>query len=130
MSIGPCWLARRWLDNASVIIPRMTAARLLRQARRRAGMTQRELARAADTPQPAIARIESGAVEPRLATLQRLLAAAGSQLEAMPALGSGVDRSLIRAALSRSPEERIVRAGREGRNLARLLDEVGRGRQG
>jgi predicted transcriptional regulator len=91
-------------------------------------MTQRDLAAAADTPQPAIARIESGAVEPRLATLERLLAAAGSQLESWPALGIGVDRSLIRAALAHSPEERIRRAGREGRNLARLLDEVGRDR--
>jgi uncharacterized protein len=91
-------------------------------------MTQRQLAHAADTPQPTIARIESGAVEPRLATLERLLAAAGAQLEAVPALGIGVDRSLIRAALAQSAEERILRAGREGRNLARLLEEVGRGR--
>lgn len=91
-------------------------------------MTQRDLSKIANTPQPAIARIESGAVQPRLATLERLLAATGNRLEAWPALGAGVDRSLIRAALAYSPEERIVRAGRAARNLAQLLDEVRRDR--
>src|SRR5688500_7720149 len=94
--------------------PKMTAARILRHARLRAGMTQRDLARATGVPQPAIARLERGRVTPGLDTLERLLAGAGSTLEVVPRLGVGVDRSLIRAALQRSPEERILAAGRAG----------------
>ena len=71
-------------------------------------------------PQPAIARIESGRVSPRVATLNRLLAAAGHALEVAPAIGVGVDRSLIREALSRTPEERLAAAGRAGRALTEL----------
>ncbi|HKI27951.1 MAG TPA: helix-turn-helix transcriptional regulator, partial [Actinomycetota bacterium] len=58
----------------------MDAAETLRDARRRAGLSQRELARRAHTPQPTIARIESHAVVPRMDTLDRLLAACGVTL--------------------------------------------------
>lgn len=105
----------------------MTAARVLRYARRRAGMTQRDLARATGIPQPAIARIERGGVSPRLDTLDRLLAGTGNMLECSPALGIGVDRTLIRESLRRTPEERVAGAGVAGRNLAAFLRAVGRG---
>lgn len=49
----------------------------LRAARRRAGLTQRELANRAGTAQSVVARIESGRTSPGAATLARLLAAAG-----------------------------------------------------
>lgn len=84
-------------------------------------MTQRDLARVTGIPQPAIARIERGMVSPRLSTLERLLAGTGSTLEAAPALGVGVDRTLIRESLKRTPEERISGAGVAGRNLADFL---------
>ena len=105
----------------------MSAARMVRYARRRAGMTQRDLARATGMPQPAIARIERGVVSPSIATLDRLLAGTGLMLEASPALGIGVDRTLIRASLRRTPEERVSSAGAAGRNLAEFLRAVGRG---
>ena len=38
--------------------PDMGAGTILREARRRAGLTQRELARMAGVPQPAVSRIE------------------------------------------------------------------------
>ncbi|MGI8828192.1 MAG: helix-turn-helix domain-containing protein [Candidatus Limnocylindria bacterium] len=47
----------------------------LRWARKQAGMTQQQLARAVGMPQPSIARIERGTVLPRTATLTELLAA-------------------------------------------------------
>jgi transcriptional regulator with XRE-family HTH domain len=75
-------------------------------------MTQRDLARATGVAQPAIARIERGAVSPSIDTLEPLLAATGVTLEAVPRLGIGVDRTLIRATLARSPEERILAVGR------------------
>lgn len=95
---------------------------ILRYARRRAGLTQRELAACAHVPQPAIARIESGAVSPRLSTLLPLIEATGFALEIVPAIGDGVDRTLIRSALERSPEERIRAATVAATNLAAFVD--------
>jgi predicted transcriptional regulator len=105
----------------------VTAARALHYARRRAGLSQRALARLTGVPQPAIARIERGVVSPRLDTVERLLAGTGTGLDLAPRHGIGVDRSLIRPALARSPEERIAVAGRAGRNLAAFLREAGGG---
>jgi hypothetical protein len=79
-------------------------------------------------PQPAVARIEAGAVSPRVRTLADLLAAAGYTLEITTRLGDGVDRTLIRAALARSPEERIRAAATAARNLRTFLDAT-RGQQ-
>ena len=108
----------------------MKAARLLRQARRRAGMSQRDLARVTGMPQPAIARIERGAVTPGLDTLERLLAGVGMTLEVAPRPGIGVDRTLIRDALALVPEERILAAGRAGRALEAWKREADGGRPG
>lgn len=57
-----------------------TAARLLREARTRAGLSQRALARRAGTSQAAVAAIESGRKAPTVPTLERLLNAADAQL--------------------------------------------------
>lgn len=108
----------------------MEAARLLRYARRRAGLTQRQLARATGVAQPAIARIERGVVSPQLDTLERLLAGTGGSLELSPRLGEGVDRTLIRASLDRTPEDRVRAAGRAGRNLASFLRATRDGSRG
>ena len=102
---------------------------MLRYARRRAGLSQRELAARAGVPQPAVARIESGRVAVRVDTLERLLAAVSMTLGLEPSIGEGVDRSLIRASLAQSPEDRIVAAGRAGNNLAAFLVEARRGRR-
>ena len=82
-----------------------------------AGMSQRDLARVTGMPQPAIARIERGAVTPGLDTLERLLAGVGMTLELVPRPGMGVDRSLVREALALMPEERVLAAGQAGRAL-------------
>ena len=58
----------------------MDAATLLRTARTRAGLTQRALAAAAGTSQSAVAAIEAGRKQPTVATLERLLRAAGTEL--------------------------------------------------
>jgi transcriptional regulator with XRE-family HTH domain len=52
------------------------AGNLLRIARARTGMSQRQLAEAAGVAQSTIARIESGARQPSLPLLARILAAA------------------------------------------------------
>lgn len=58
----------------------MATSQLIRTARTRAGLSQRDLAAAAGTSQPAIARYESGRGEPRADTLERLLAACGATI--------------------------------------------------
>lgn len=58
----------------------MDPAQLVRDARARAGLSQRELALRAGTSGPTVAAYESGRVEPRLSTLERLLAAAGQRM--------------------------------------------------
>jgi len=99
----------------------MDAAQTLREARRRAGLSQRALARLANTQQPAVARIESRAVVPRVDTLDRLLAACGLALATVPRPGAGIDRTQIRDLLALSPGDRLRLAARDGRSLDRLL---------
>ena len=86
------------------------AGRMLRDGRRHAGLTQRELAGKAGIPQETIARIERGRADPRVKTLDRLLEACGYGLETMPRLGIGVDRTQIRSLLELTPSERLARA--------------------
>lgn len=95
-------------------------AQLLHEARTRAGLSQRTLARRARTAQSAVARIEAGATSPSWDTLQRLLSAAGFELRAelQPAL-TGRSHMLddIARILRLSPEDRL----RELRNAAHLV---------
>jgi transcriptional regulator with XRE-family HTH domain len=57
---------------------------LIRDARKRHGLDQAELARRAGTAQPAISRIERNAVSPTIETLNRLLEALGETLAITP----------------------------------------------
>ncbi|MDQ6928392.1 MAG: helix-turn-helix transcriptional regulator [Actinomycetota bacterium] len=84
-----------------------TAASYVNQARRAAGLSQRELAQRSGIPQSAIARIERGRQDPRVATLERLLNACDFELRLGPKRGGGVDESLIRSMLELSPAERL-----------------------
>ncbi len=62
--------------------PRKTrqAARLLREARVAAGLTQTQLADLAGTSQPVVAAYESGSREPTVPMLNRMIAASGNTL--------------------------------------------------
>ncbi len=85
----------------------MNAARALRVARKRAGLTQTELARRAEVPHSVVNRIERGTVTPRVDTLQRILAAAGATLTVRDRPGASIDRGPIRDLLGTSPEHRL-----------------------
>ena len=98
----------------------MSSSAILRHARKKANLSQRELARRAGTTQATISRIEDSLISPRVDTLERLLDACGFQLDAVPRRGEGVDRSAIRALLRSSPAQRARLAIREARNLERL----------
>jgi len=81
----------------------MDAGRVLRQARRRAALTQRRLAEKAGVPQPTVARIERGTTIPRVDTLDKLLEACGEGLYALKRAGIGVDRTQIANLVAVSP---------------------------
>lgn len=61
----------RWVDDD---------AALVRRARLRAGLSQRQLAQRAGTSQAMVARVEGGRQSPSLPTLRRLLEACGSDI--------------------------------------------------
>jgi transcriptional regulator with XRE-family HTH domain len=86
----------------------MTAGQLLREARERHGLTQKQLAIRARTSQAAVSRIERGLVSPTVETLEKLLAMVNEELvlEAR-ALDWGHDVTLLQQNLRRTPAERI-----------------------
>ena len=100
-------------------------ATLLRQARTRAGLSQRALARRAGTTQSVIARIESGKTSPTWGTLERLLAAADAeiraQLEPHVVVGSHM-LDHVPDILRMTPEQRL----QEVKNLTEFLHQVRR----
>jgi transcriptional regulator with XRE-family HTH domain len=82
--------------------------KLVADARRGAGLTQSELAKRLAISQAAVAQLERPDSNPRLATLDRVLRAAGVEL----VLGTRprratVDESLIRQQLELAPAQRI-----------------------
>ena len=99
---------------------RYNAATLLREARARAGLSQRALARRAGTAQSVVARIESGRTSPSWETLDKLLAVAGfearTRLDVRPAAHSHMLEDVSRI-LGLTPEERLA----EIRNVSRLV---------
>ena len=60
--------------------PRFAVVRQLIEMREKHGWSQRDLAERAGMKQPQLARLETGQVEPRLDTLQRLAKAMGRRL--------------------------------------------------
>jgi transcriptional regulator with XRE-family HTH domain len=99
----------------------MKAATALRDARRIANLTQRQLAERAGVPQATVGRIEAGLMTPRVDTLENLLRAAGKELTVSPRPGIGVDRSQIRELLQLTPRHRLELAARDAAGIGRLL---------
>jgi transcriptional regulator with XRE-family HTH domain len=85
----------------------VSAGAILSDARRQAGLSQRELARRAGTSQAAIARIETGRQDPSLGTLERLLAACGLELRVTLAPRDRHDEGLMESMVRLGPEDRL-----------------------
>jgi len=102
-----------------------TAASLLRQARTRAGLSQRGLARRARTAQSVIARIEQGQTSPTWETLERLLEAANldihAQLEPRVVVGSHM-LGEVAGIMRMTPEQRL----QEIKNVSEFLHRARR----
>jgi transcriptional regulator with XRE-family HTH domain len=98
----------------------MRANRLALAARKRVGLTQRELARRTGISQPMISAIERGKQDPRHGTLERILAAAGQELDLVMRSGGGVDRTQFVESLRLTPEERLRRTAAGSRWLKKI----------
>lgn len=85
----------------------MEARDLIRMARRRAGLSQRELGERLGRPQPTIARWESGAQQPTLAAVRDAVRACGLELTAGMATRDTSYAPLIAAQLHLAPAGRV-----------------------
>jgi transcriptional regulator with XRE-family HTH domain len=82
--------------------------RLVAQARSEAGLTQAELARRLGVSQAAVAELERPSSNPRIATLDRALRAAGADLRlSVSPRRASIDESLVRQQLALTPAERL-----------------------
>jgi transcriptional regulator with XRE-family HTH domain len=81
---------------------------LVREGRRRAGISQQELADRAGTTQSAMARLESGRTAPSLETVERLLRLCGFQLIVELAPYDDSDAVQADARLRESVDARIA----------------------
>jgi transcriptional regulator with XRE-family HTH domain len=100
---------------------------LLREARLRAGLTQRELATRARTSQSAIARWESGEVVPSFERLRELIRACGLELTVGLANYDDSYDEWILKALEQTPVERVrnaVSAAAVWRDIGRRVEEA------
>ena len=87
-----------------------TPGQLLREARRRHGVSQARLATRAGTTQSAISRIERDRVSPSVDTLRGLLHLLGEDLVvATRPRDWGIDRAMVRANLALEPARRVER---------------------
>lgn len=92
------------------------AGNLLRLARIERGWSQRQLAKAAGMPVSTVARIESGARQPSLVTLSRLLAAADLELRPRLAPYDAHDDMLDARRAAMTPTEQAALDAADARN--------------
>jgi transcriptional regulator with XRE-family HTH domain len=104
------------------------AGQIVREARHRVGLTQRQLATKAGISQPTIARIESGATQATFTQVRRLVEACGLDLQFVIVEADDSDWSVASANLRLDPDARVrqhqaavrfARAGRESLAHAR-----------
>ncbi len=104
-----------------------SAASIVREARRAAGLTQAELARRMGTTQSAVARLEREGANPRLATLREAVRATGRYLDVVvdDYPPGSIDETLTARYVRVTPAERLrsfVGARGSIRELARAAD--------
>ena len=107
----------------------MVASKLIREARLRAGLSQRALAERLGTQQPAVARWESGDRSPDFETVARVVRACGLELRISLEDADPQEDQLIHQYLALDPEQRLLHNRRmlETERWAASLKEVPRG---
>jgi transcriptional regulator with XRE-family HTH domain len=102
----------------------------VREARKRAGLTQRELAEKAGTTQSAIARLESGRTRPAFDDVLRLVRLCGMDLDIMLVERDDSDWAQALRQLQLSPVERIRRMEAVARQMVKLREAGAAAREG
>jgi transcriptional regulator with XRE-family HTH domain len=102
----------------------VSISNLVREARRRAGYTQAELAQRAGVPKSTVGRIESGARVPSTEMVERLVRAAGLDVSVSVSEPDPGTDSMFERTLRRSPAERLADATRVARFVLRGRSEV------
>jgi len=104
---------------------------LIRDARRRHGLGQAELAKRLGTSQPAISRIERDQVSPTLNTLNRIFEAMGEtltistlRLDEPPPSGSNQTIAELSASFEQTPEDRLAEAAQLSEIATELASRV------
>lgn len=87
-----------------------SAARVVREARRSAGLSVRALAGRAQVPASTVTRVENGTMDPSTSTLLRLLRAAGHDLVVEPVLAPIARVAPSAAGPAGSPDLTVLRA--------------------
>ena len=109
------------------------AARVLRDARLRAHLSQTELARRAGVAQSVISAYEAGRREPSLATLTRMVNATGHtiklDLEENEVAVRGIPNTPIGRRLRRNRSALLAVAARHGAKNLRVFGSVARGEE-
>src|SRR3954447_13049706 len=103
----------------------MIGGELVREGRRRAGLTQKDLAERAGTTQSAIARLEAGRSTPSLETVERLLRLCGFQLIVELAPYDPSDARQADALAGLTPQQRAQRLGRTVSRLSAMRESLG-----
>lgn len=97
----------------------MILRNLVRESRKRAGLTQTALGHRAGVPQSTIARMESGGRTPSTDMVERLVRAAGFEVRARLGEPDPETASLFAGTLRRTPAERLADATRAARFVLR-----------
>lgn len=95
----------------------MRGGDLIREARRRAGLTQRALAELAGTTQSGVARWESGSTAPSLDDVRRLIRLCGFDLEVAIVPRDDSDWTQVERLLDLAPQQRVERHQRVAAQL-------------
>jgi len=110
----------------------MRGTHLVREARKRAGLTQAQLAARVGTTQSAVARVESGSVSPSLEHLTKLVRAAGFDIDVRLVPYDDHDLSMALRNRTLTPEQRFENmlafqrfadAGREAMQAAKAAEK-------
>lgn len=78
-------------------------------------------------PPSTVARIETGSLDPRIGTVERLLRACGHALEVERDFSEGVDVTLLEMTLGWSPEERLEQGLAAAKSIGPMVGAARRG---
>lgn len=130
--VGPAVGPRRCYLRSAILWAMDDASVLLREARRRAGLSQVELGRRAGVTQSVVSAYESGARQPSVPMLARLVAATGFELDMR--LTEPATREPTSGVLGQRVRRHLVELqavlSRYGLANARVFGSVARGEEG